>query len=89
VEWDVKEERVRPVRISVLTTNRPGILANISTRISSENINISAADIRTRRDGRSICIFELEIRNRQDLDRILHAISQIKEVLEVKRVTGS
>ncbi|MEK6777952.1 MAG: bifunctional (p)ppGpp synthetase/guanosine-3',5'-bis(diphosphate) 3'-pyrophosphohydrolase [bacterium] len=89
VEWDLKEERIHQVRISVLTTNRPGILANISARISSENVNISAADIRTRKDGRSICIFELEIRNRQDLDRILHAISQVKEVLEVKRMTES
>ena len=89
VEWEIKEERIHPVRISVLTTNRPGILANISARISSENINISAADIRTQKDGRSLCIFELEIRNRQDLDRIMHAISQIKEVIDVKRLTGS
>jgi guanosine-3',5'-bis(diphosphate) 3'-pyrophosphohydrolase len=88
VDWDMKEESVRPVRISAITTNRPGILANISAKISSENINISAADLRKRKDGYSVCTLELEIRNRKELDRILHAISQIKEVLEVKRVTG-
>ncbi len=88
VDWDMKEESVRPVRISAITTNRPGILANISAKISSANINISAADLRKRKDGHSVCTLELEIRNKKELDRILHAISQIKEVLEVKRVTG-
>jgi GTP pyrophosphokinase len=89
VEWDLKEESVRPVKISVMTTNRPGVLANISAKISSENINISAADIRTRRDGHTVCTFELEIRNREDLDRIMQTLSQTKEVLEVKRTTDT
>jgi GTP pyrophosphokinase len=89
VQWNLKEETVRPVRISVITSNRPGILADISAKISSEEINISAADIRIRKDGKSVCNFELEIRNRRDLDRILHAISRTKDVLEVKRTASA
>ncbi len=88
-EWDVTEERIRPVVISVITTNKPGILASISEKISAESINISSADVRTRKkDGKSICRFELEIKSKQDLDRILRAIAQIHEVIEVKRVMG-
>lgn len=89
VDWDMTAESVRPVRISAITNNRPGILANISAKISAENVNISAADIRTRKDGRTVCNFELEIRNRNDLDRIIHAISQLKDVLDVKRTTAA
>ena len=86
VEWDTTLESTRPVRISVVTTNKPGILANISAKISSENINISSADIRLRKDGRSMLNFVLEVKSRRDLDHILHAISNTREVLEVRRV---
>jgi guanosine-3',5'-bis(diphosphate) 3'-pyrophosphohydrolase len=89
VEWDLSAETFRPVRISVTTINRPGILTNISARISAENINISELNVRTRKDGRATCHFELEIKNKQELDRIVHAISEIKEVLEVRRVMRS
>ncbi|MDX1762919.1 MAG: bifunctional (p)ppGpp synthetase/guanosine-3',5'-bis(diphosphate) 3'-pyrophosphohydrolase [bacterium] len=88
LEWDATQESTRPVRISVVTTNKPGILANISAMISSENINISAADIRLRKDGRSMLSFILEVKSRRDLDHIVHAISNIREVLEVRRVQG-
>ncbi len=88
-DWDVTEERIRPVVISVITTNKPGILASISEKISTENINISSADVRTRKkDGKAVCRFELEIKSKQDLDRILRAIAQLNEVIEVKRVMG-
>ncbi|NOY54223.1 MAG: bifunctional (p)ppGpp synthetase/guanosine-3',5'-bis(diphosphate) 3'-pyrophosphohydrolase [Deltaproteobacteria bacterium] len=86
VDWDVREEIARSVRISVITNNQPGVLTNISARISTENINISEVNVRTRKDGRAICRFVLEIKNRKDLDHILHAISEIRDVLEVKRV---
>ncbi len=86
VAWDVQEEIARSVRISVTTNNQPGVLTNISARISAEKINISEVNVRTRKDGRAICRFVLEIKNKRDLDRILHAISEIRDVLEVKRV---
>jgi len=86
VNWDVQEEISRSVRILVTTNNQPGILTNISARISAENINISEVNARTRKDGRATCHFVLEIRNKRDLDRVLHAISEIRDVLEVKRV---
>ncbi len=86
VNWDVQEEISHSVRISVITNNQPGLLTNISARISEENINISEVNVRTRKDGRAICHFVLEIKNKRDLDRILHAISEIRDVLEVKRV---
>jgi GTP pyrophosphokinase len=88
-DWDVTEERIRPVVISVITTNKPGILASISEKISAEDINIRSADVRTReKDDKSICRFELEIKSKRDLDRILRAIAKINEVIEVKRVMG-
>jgi GTP pyrophosphokinase len=88
VEWEKTQESPRPVRIAVITANQPGILANISAKISSENINISRADVRTRKDGRALCQFELEVKNKSDLDLILHAISNIRDVLEVRRIRG-
>jgi len=89
VDWDLHQESLRPARISVTTNNRPGILANISAQISKESINISRADIRTSKAGQAILQFELEIRNKKDLDRIIRSISRLKEVIEVRRVMGS
>ena len=41
VEWDVTEKQAHPVEISVLTLDKPGLLANVSSAITTSDANIS------------------------------------------------
>ena len=54
VEWEGSEPAKRPVRIAVyIGRDRPGLLAEITTAISSGRGNITKADITVTEDGRA------------------------------------
>jgi GTP pyrophosphokinase len=88
VEWVVTEDShyTYSVKISVLTIDQPGLLADISAVISANSINISHINVRTTRNKQAIFNITLEVRNKPQLDDISKKLSLVKGVLEVKRV---
>ncbi len=88
VEWDAKIEGTHSVKVSVLTIDRPGVLANVSSAISSSQANISRAEITTRDDQKAILDFVIEISNTLHLERTLEAVTRIDGVISAKRVRG-
>ncbi|MBI5756854.1 MAG: bifunctional (p)ppGpp synthetase/guanosine-3',5'-bis(diphosphate) 3'-pyrophosphohydrolase [Nitrospirae bacterium] len=88
VEWDVSEPSTYPVRISVLTIDRPGLLASVSTSITSSEANISHADISTTEDKKAVLNFVIEVKDLPHLERIIQKIEQLNGVLQVKRMMG-
>src|SRR5439155_25526603 len=63
VEWDVEEETsTRPVRIAVyIGRDRPGLLSEITGAISSQNGNITKAEVTVTDDRRGINNFVVEV----------------------------
>ena len=88
VEWDIKEETTYPVRISVSTIDRPGVLASVSASITSSAANISHADISTTQDKKAILNFVVDIRDLKHLEKVIQKIEEVKGVIDVKRVMG-
>ncbi len=88
VEWDVTEPATYPVRISVSTVDRPGVLASVSASITSSAANISHADISTTEDKKAILNFVVDIKDLTHLEKVIQKIGQVKGVLEVKRIMG-
>jgi GTP pyrophosphokinase len=88
VSWEPSPEETRPARIRVVSEDRPGLLAEVSKRISAEGINIQAAHISTDGDNRAVQDFELALRDSAHLRVILKQISKIRGVLSVERVRG-
>lgn len=86
VEWDPKQTVPHPVQISVLTVDQPGMLASVSSTISSTSANISQATIKTTEDKKAILNFVVDILNTDHLERILKNIQQVKGVLHAKRI---
>jgi GTP pyrophosphokinase len=89
VEWDVEEPAKRPVKIAVyIGRDRPGLLAEITGAISSRNGNITKADVTVTEDRRGINTFVIEVADLGQLQDIMGAIRDVRDVMNVERVRG-
>ncbi|MEE8557026.1 MAG: TGS domain-containing protein, partial [Myxococcota bacterium] len=88
VTWERSSDEARLVRVRVVSEDRPGILAEISKRISAEGINIQGARISTSAKNRALQSFDLGVRDSKHLRAMVKQISKIKGVLSVERVRG-
>src|SRR3990172_5643544 len=88
VDWDVAGTSSYPVRISVLTIDRPGLLASVSSSITSSEANISHADISTTEEKKAVLNFVIEVKDLQHLERVIQKIEQLSGVLQVRRLMG-
>ena len=86
VEWIVGEDITHPVKIAVSTIDQTGILANLSTAISSANINIARVDASTTQDKKAFVNFIIEVKDRAQLEVVIKKLIQVNGVMEVKRV---
>jgi GTP pyrophosphokinase len=90
VQWNVKETQTYPVHMRVVCTDKKGLLAEVSTVISSLDINISHAEVDTRpADMQAILSFELDVNDLQQFNQVLAAIKKLKSVISVDRIRTS
>ncbi len=89
VEWTGGDDATYAVKIAVHTIDKTGILAELSAIISTNNININYIDASATHEKQARFNFILEIKDRHQLDDILKKISQVKGIIEVKRVNST
>jgi GTP pyrophosphokinase len=86
VDWERSEEHTAFARIVVETDDKPGIIANVSSIISAENINIAHLEATTsRQERRARITFVLEVRGVSQVNSIIRTIGQSEGVLRVRR----
>ena len=89
VEWDGAEPAKRPVRIAVyIGRDRPGLLAEITAAISSRQGNIIKAEITVTDDRKGLNHFVVEVEDLHQLQEIMQAIREVKDIVNVERVRG-
>jgi GTP pyrophosphokinase len=88
VSWEEEGQTPRPIKIEVNCVDRPGLLAAISSAITSSDVNIARAHVRTFSDHKATNTFEIMITNTNQLKRVLRSISKVKGVYKVNRVKG-
>jgi GTP pyrophosphokinase len=86
VEWDVKHKQTHSVRIRVICTDRKGLLADISSSISSHEANITNAQLNTTENKRAICTFAVEIKDLNHLRKIIASLEKIKGIVTAERL---
>ncbi len=86
INWDKKTKVPRTVRIKVTSEDIKGILAEMTAIISSRNINISHADIRTTSDMTAVNTFDVEVEDLDQLQELLKGLSTVKGVIAVERM---
>lgn len=88
VQWNHHEKRSikRHVKIRVLSQDEPGLLAIMSQTITSFGVNIASANIRTTKDKKAIAVFDVEVENVGQLEKVSGALESKKGVISVQRV---
>lgn len=89
VEWTVDSAPVgveRIVRVRVVSQDLPGLLKNMSEAFSTRGINIHNAQIRTTKDKKAICLFDVSVRDTSQLAQVIQDLQKISGIIGVSRV---
>ncbi|MFH1480575.1 MAG: bifunctional (p)ppGpp synthetase/guanosine-3',5'-bis(diphosphate) 3'-pyrophosphohydrolase [Pseudomonadota bacterium] len=84
--WESTEREIHIARLKVMSVDKKGILADISSIIAQKDANIIEAEIKTTVDKKGISLFTLEVGSYQQLEVIMGAIKKVKNVLLVERI---
>src|ERR1700689_4597926 len=85
VEWASETQATFPVRLRILTEDRPGMLAAITNVISETGANIRTFESGGQ-DLRARIEIALDVRDRKQLEHILAGIKRIPGVFDIERV---
>ena len=85
VEWNVREKHAYPVHIKVVCGDRKGVLTEVSSTISSFDINISYAQVETT-DLLATGHFVIDVNDLHQLNQVQAAIKQLKIVKSIERI---
>jgi len=85
VTWQADIERLFHVEIKVEVTNQTGVLAQVAAAIASTQTNIERVSVVERDSDSSTLIFELVVKNRRQLARVIRSVRGMPEVLRVIR----
>jgi GTP pyrophosphokinase len=75
------------VKIQVVTVDKPGLLADITSALKSADVNVTRASVETQ-DRKGIARFTIQVADQQHLDKVFGFLKRLKEVISVRRVTG-
>ncbi len=87
-QWDGGQQRVYPVKIQVITVDKPGMLADITSALKIAEVNVVRAQVETTADRRGIAQFTIQVTDQQHLEKVFTALKKLKEVISVRRMTG-
>jgi len=85
-EWDGHQQQLYPANIQVVTVDKPGLLADITTALKMAEVNVVRATVETTADRRGIANFTIQVTDQKHLERVFAALKRLKEVISVRRV---
>lgn len=85
VDWVSEGDVTLPVKLSIESVDKPGILAELSALISAVNVNIAYIKANSTTDKRSIIELILEIKDLKQLSDILNKIKRVEGIMSVRR----
>ena len=85
IAWDPKAKINRPVKLTVVTANRPGILAIVGETFHMQGINITEATCRAGDNGRATNSFTFLCADLAQLKEVVRNLQRIDGVVDVER----
>ena len=89
VTWQQDLKRYFSAEVRIEAANKIGMLASISTAIAGTSTNIGDAKVEVRDGDVSLFRFEVEVKDRKHLARVVRTIRQMPDVLRVSRHLAS
>jgi guanosine-3',5'-bis(diphosphate) 3'-pyrophosphohydrolase len=86
VEWEPSDQDVYLARLRIMSADKKGILADISSIVAQKDANIIQAEIKTTMDNNTVSFFTVEVEDFNHLQDIMGAIKKVRDVLIVERI---
>jgi GTP pyrophosphokinase len=86
VVWEPSDHDVYLARLRVMSVDKKGMLADISSIMAQKDANIVQAEIKTTMDNNSVSLFTVEVEDFNHLQDIMGAIKKVRDVLIVERI---
>jgi guanosine-3',5'-bis(diphosphate) 3'-pyrophosphohydrolase len=89
-EWDGGgggPQKLYPVKIQVVTVDKPGLLADITSALKIADVNVTKASVETT-ENKGVAKFTIQVADQAHLEKVFGAIKRLREVISVRRVTG-
>jgi guanosine-3',5'-bis(diphosphate) 3'-pyrophosphohydrolase len=89
-EWDGGggPKKFYPVKIQVVTVDKPGLLADITNALKAADVNVTKASVETTAENKGIAQFTLQVADQVHLEKVFGALKRLKEVISVRRTMG-
>ncbi|SJZ72449.1 RelA/SpoT family protein [Selenihalanaerobacter shriftii] len=87
VEWNIKQKASYEVAIEVDALNQHSLLNDLTTVVSNAQLNITAINAQTTKDGLAHIRIVLQISSLEHMNDIMNKIERIEGVLDVQRAT--
>ncbi|KJU85737.1 GTP pyrophosphokinase [Candidatus Magnetobacterium bavaricum] len=85
ISWNSGADFTTTTRLYVETIDKPGILATLSSMISTFNINLSQLEARSAQDKHAHFVFTLEVKDKVQLTNLSNKLMSANGVLNVHR----
>jgi GTP pyrophosphokinase len=90
INWNPTEGNGRPntypIDIQIEAIDRVGVLKDILSRLSDQNINVRNAGVKTSNGKPAIISLRIDIRDRIQLEYITSQIKKMSDILDIRRV---
>jgi len=92
-EWDAQFTKGEAsasylAEIRVTANDRVGLILEISRILADNDISVKNLNVRTTKETLAIINVTMEIRTKDQLERIVGRLKSLKDVIEIERVTG-
>ena len=74
------------MKLNVITDDRPGVLATLSTVFQNHDINLSSANCQSGDGNTASNVFTFLVKDLTELNRVTRALKNVKAVLDVQRL---
>ncbi|MBM0742809.1 bifunctional (p)ppGpp synthetase/guanosine-3',5'-bis(diphosphate) 3'-pyrophosphohydrolase [Phormidium sp. CLA17] len=93
VSWNSTQEGERPqtypIDIQITVIDRVGVLKDILSRLTDNNINVRNAQVRTFPDQTAVIDLGIDVRNHDQLERTFAQVKKLSDVLNLHRLSQS
>lgn len=86
VTWEATSARLFASQLRIEVANKMGVLAAVAAAIAEAETNIESVEVESRDTSSSVLIFELKVRDRVQLAKILRVIRRMPDVMRVTRI---
>ncbi len=90
-EWQQDKDKVNEryiAEINIYSTNRNGMLAEITRVLTEKNVSILTMNVRTSKTGTATTSVSFEVSNKEELYNVIDRLRNIDDIIDIERTTG-